>query len=120
MDISPVSDVIAFGAESGGVFVVKNRDCHAIKVGVSANGSYIDKVVFHPNGKMFATIEYENHGIELWGIPEANQGTPVNTPTVVADETPSACPKIPMIAENITPEDGWSGFALPTLTQKPN
>jgi hypothetical protein len=120
MDVSPMSDVIAYGGKGGGVYVMKNRDCHAVKVGESANGSYIDQVVFRPDGMMFATIEYDNRGLELWGVPAEDQQTPVKTPTVQADETPSSCPKIPMIAENTTPDDGWSGFALPTLTQKPN
>ena len=116
IDVSPVSDIIAFGVESGSVYVMKNRDCHAVKVGMTANGSYIDQVVFHPDGKMFVTIEDKNLGMEFWGIPAEDQQTPVNTPTVQVDETPSFCPKIPMVAESTKPDDGWFGVYFPTMT----
>jgi len=106
MDLSPLSDVIIFGGSKGGMYIIKHHDCHAIKIGQSSNLSGISHMIFRPDGKMFATIEDENQGtIDLWGIPGTGGENYENTPTVTVTESP--CPKIPVIRESLTPEEGW-------------
>jgi WD40 repeat protein len=106
MDLSPSSDTIIFGGVTGGVYIMKIRDCHALKIGQSSYLSAIFQTSFRPDGKMFATIEDKNQGtIDLWGIPESGGTNILKTPTVTG--TPSLCPKIPMIPESLTPDEGW-------------
>jgi len=106
MDLSPLSDTIIFGGFNGGIYIIKTHDCHAIKIGQSSYLSAILQTSFRPDGKMFATIERDNHGeIDLWGIPDSGEANNISTPTVTG--TQSSCPKIPVIPESLTPEEGW-------------
>ena len=106
MDLSRLSDAIIFGGFKGGVYIVKTHDCHALKIGQSSYLSSILQTSFRPDGKMFAAIEWDNHGeIDLWGIPNSGGTNNIGPPTVAGTQSP--CPKIPMIRESLTPEEGW-------------
>ena len=105
MDISPQSNVAAFGTNEGEIFVIPLRDCNAVKIGINVEESVIRKVAFRPDGKLIATVGgRDDRSIELWGIPSAGEN-PTNEPTQGKDNNQTIqCPKIPMIVEQPTPE----------------
>jgi WD40 repeat protein len=108
MDASPKSEVIAFGTENGGIYLIKYHDCKGIKVGQSDHLKTIVYSGFRLDGKLLATVEDKNGGIiDLWGIPTSNGETENSTPTVTAPTTTLSCPHIPMTAESQTPDIGW-------------
>jgi WD40 repeat protein len=108
MDLSIVSKLLVFGTMDGDVFLLKNRDCHAVKIGTAENSSYIDQVAFRADGKIFATIEHNNQGIiDLWGIPAIGKSTGNDTPVPTVEGIPSPCLKIPMVVEHPKPEIDW-------------
>jgi hypothetical protein len=108
MDISPISGIIAFGALDGGIYLLKPRDCHAVRIGTSKNSSFNHETVFRPDGKLFATIEDDNGGIvDFWGIPAVASADSTITPMVTIPEMINPCPKIPIIQESSVPSNGW-------------
>jgi hypothetical protein len=118
MDISPVSPLAAVGTNDRKIFLFPFRDCRAIQIEVNdtnevSTNIFFYIVAFRPDGKLLATLRDDYNGIEFWGIPEPGSGKGTPGPAEIATETPVACPNIPMIVEDPTPQTDWFGGGRP-------
>jgi len=110
MDISPVSETVAFVSYTGNIYLLPLHDCAFIKVGmVSGEFSEPRRISFRPDGKLFATHGRGDNALEFWGIPSSTSNNGNDTTTDVPTMENQPCPKIPMIVEQPVPEYDWWG-----------
>lgn len=108
MDISPSSSVIAFGTNDGDLYLMPMRDCRFWKVAdETGKKKWITSVAFRPDGKIVSTLGPDGNSVSLWGIPASEGNSETHIPTISKIETPSVCPRIPMIIEIPKPETDW-------------
>jgi WD40 repeat protein len=110
LDISPISDTIAYLSDYGNIFLIPIHNCQFIKLGkVGGKVSKPGKISFRPDGKLFATQGWGDDAIEFWGIPNSSTNASNESPTNIPTMTSTPCPKIPMVVEQPMPEHNWWG-----------
>jgi WD40 repeat protein len=110
LDLSPISDSVAFLSHEGKIFLLPIHDCHFYEVGkVGGEISRSGTLSFRPDGMLLATKGLGDNAIDFWGIPSSssNGGAIEEAVTPSASEEP--CPVIPMVAEQPQPKHPWWG-----------
>jgi WD40 repeat protein len=108
MDISPVSNVAAFGTKEGQIFIIPLRDCNGINIGNNIEESAIGTIAFRPDGKLIATVgARDDRTIELWGIPSLEKYSTIEPTQKNKNGQTMQCPKIPLIIDQPVPKYEW-------------